>query len=407
MLRRSDTVNPDQDLVSKGPMHILWINEAADIVGGCEQYIYDTVRLLNEHDVRSTLLYDNGHASFSTDFLKPFDQAFPLSNVKAQIEKIDPDLIYIHRFSDRDATKVIADSDVPSVRFFHDTKPFCPREHRYTVIGRKTCHKPMGARCYFPCMGVINRSDGPMGIRFNPVRTLRLDIEAYKGLDGFVVASDYMVDLLDDHGISRDRVKLIPLYSLEPKEISAELREADLFLYVGQLIRSKGIDTLLHAIVRMKRACRLVIAGQGRQETMFRAMVDRLGLADKVTFLGRIPHENLGAWYTKAACVVLPARQPESFAFVGPEAMSYGTPVIATDIGGAGMWLKDGETGIAVPPNDAQALAQAMDRILVDKEVRESMGVSARDRYCSDFLPDRHIRSLLRYFEGCVERRIS
>ena len=403
----SDTTKDTQNCASKKPIHILWVNEAADFIGGCEQYIYNTVCLLEELNVRSTLLYDCNHMPASNKFLQPFDQTFPMDNVKTQIDTIAPDLIYIHRLSGRDTIEEISKTRVPSVRFFHDTKPFCPREHRYTVIGHKTCLKPMGMRCYFPCMGVINRSTGALGIRINSVRRLRLEIEANKELDAFVVASDYMVNLLDEHGIPRSRIEMIPLYSLEPKEIPHTTREPELFLFVGQLIRSKGIDTLLHAMSQMERSCQLVIAGRGRQEKMFRAMVTTLGLGEKVTFLGQVSHENLADWYSKATCVVLPARQPESFAFIGPEAMSYGTPVIATNIGGVGMWLENGETGISVPSNDAAALAHAMDQILDSKKLRETMGQNARNRYKSHFLPDQHIRALLCYFEELLEQRVS
>ena len=383
-------------------MRVLWINEAADFVGGCEQYIHNTVRLLGEQGVRSTLLYDCRDNPFSTEFVDPFDQAFPLVDVKAQVEEIKPDLIYVHRLSGRKTIAELRDTGVPIVRFFHDTKLFCPREHRYTTFRHKTCHKPMGMRCYFPCLGVVNRSDGPLGVRLNPVRTLRREIEANKGLDAIVVASDYMADLLAEHGLSRDRTRVIPLYSLRPEETPSAVREPGLFLFAGQLIRSKGVDTLLHAMTRTKHPCRLVLAGQGRQEEMFRSMANSLGLGERVKFLGQISDEKLSAWYRKVSCVVLPARQPESFALVGPEAMSHGTPVIATNVGGVGTWLEDGETGIAVPSNDPEALANAMDRISGGNGLCETLGQNARKRYNDLFWPERHIQALLHFFEELI-----
>jgi glycosyltransferase involved in cell wall biosynthesis len=383
-------------------MRVLWVNEAADFIGGCEQYIFNTVRLLREQGICSTLLYDCKQNRFSIDFIKPFDQAFPLVNVKTQVAEIKPDVVYIHRLSGSRIIGELKETGIPVARFFHDTKLTCPREHRYTTLRHTTCTKTMGMRCYFPCMGVINRSDRPLGVRLNPVRALRRELDVNKGLDAYVVASDYMADLLVEHGLSRDRIRLIPLYSLPPADIQSATRQPDLFMFAGQLIRSKGLDTLLHAVARTKHPCRLVIAGLGRQEEIFRGMVRRLGMEARVSFLGRIPHEELCKWYCKAVCVVLPVRQPESFALVGPEAMSYGTPVIATDIGGVGMWLESGKTGIAVPPNDPKALAQAMDQIASGDGLRETIRQNARRQYDAFFRPDRHIQALLRFFEELV-----
>lgn len=383
-------------------MHILWVNEAADFVGGCEHYIYNTVRLLRERGVRSSLLYDCRQRQFEAEFVQPFDQAFPLVDVQIQVAEMAPDLIYIHRLSGRETVMKLRDTHVPAVRFFHDTKLFCPREHRYTTFGHQTCNKPMGLRCYVPCLGVINRTDGPVGIRLNPVRALRRELEVNCGISGYVVASRYMAQLLAEHGLAQDRTRTLPLYSLPPDNIPLPAREPDLFLFVGQLIRSKGLDTLLLAMTRTTRPCRLVIAGQGRQETMFRSMAQRLGLAERVRFVGRIARDELATWYSRAACVVLPVRQPESFALVGPEAMSYGTPVIATAIGGVDTWLENGTTGITVPPNAASPLAHAMDALMEGKELRETMGHNARRRYEALFRPEHHVNGLCDLFEEVV-----
>jgi glycosyltransferase involved in cell wall biosynthesis len=380
-------------------MRVLWINEAADFVGGCEQYIYNTVGLLRGHGVRSSLLYDCRQPRFSTDFVEPFDQAFPLVDVRAQVADIAPDLIYVHRLTGRETIIGLCDAGVPAARFFHDYQLFCPREHRYSVLGLRTCRKPIGLRCYFPCLGVVNRTDARLGFRLNRVGKLRAAIRANRELDAFVVGSRYMAGLIAAHGFDPKRTHVLPLYSLPPGDIPPAARQPGLFLFAGQLIRSKGVDTLLHAMARTTHPCRLVIAGQGRQEGMFRGMADTLGVEERVTFLGRIPHEELSAWYCKAACVVVPSRYPETFGLIGPEAMRYGAPVIATDVGAIREWLEDGVTGVAVPPNDPDAMARAMDRMLADPVAGAEMGQAGQRKYEEEFRPERHIDALLRFFQ--------
>lgn len=378
-------------------MHVLWVNEAADFVGGCEQYIFNTVRLLRERGVESTLLYDCCKP-FSVDFVKPFDHAFPMVDIPSQLPQINPDLIYIHRLSGKKAIQPFVGTGYSAIRFFHDCKLFCPREHRYTYFRHKTCEKRIGLRCY-PCLGIINRSEGWPGIRFNFLHTLRSEMRVNMQLDGFVVASLYMAKLMSDHGFSKDTIHVIPLYALDSEIKSSVSCESDLFLFVGQLIRSKGLDTLLQAMALTKHPVRLAIAGAGRQENMFKEIAKKLGLEKRVTFLGRLPHDELITWYDKVSCVVHPARQPESFGLFGLEAMSRGVPVIATAIGGVNAWLKEGKTGLTVPSNDPKSLALAMDKMYESKTLREEMGDDARRRYEDFFRPDKHIEALLNHFE--------
>lgn len=386
-------------------MRVLWVNEAADFIGGCEQYIFNTVRLLREHDVHSSLLYDC-RQNLSVDFVKPFDHAFPMVDIKTQVAEIKPDLIYVHRLSGRKIVEELRQTGVPTVRFFHDTKLFCPREHRYTTIGLHTCHKPMGMRCYVPCLGVINRRNNRLGVGITPVRMLRAEIDANGKLEAFVVASEYMASLISEHGLSRNRIHVIPLYSIPPPGTPSVSREPNLFLFAGQLVRSKGLDILLRALASTLHTSALYIVGRGRQEHMFRELARTLELDGRVTFLGQVSGEELSRLYDRATCLVLPARQPESFGLVGPEAMSHGTPVIATNIGGAVSWLENGKTGIAVPPNNVQALAKAMDRIADDLSLRKMMGENARRSYQERFMPERHIQALMGLFGSLAAKGV-
>ena len=383
-------------------MRVLWINEAADFVGGCEQYIYNTVRLLGEQGIRSFLLYDCRDNRFSTDFVQPFDQAFPLVDVKTQVAAIAPDLIYIHRLSGRDIITKLRDTGVPTVRFFHDYQLFCPREHRYSVLGLRTCRKPIGLRCYFPCLGVINRTDTRLGFRLNRVGKLRAAIKANREIDAFVVGSNYMAELIVAHGFDPQRTHAIPLYALPPSNTAPVAREPDLVFFAGQLIRSKGLDTLLHAMALTQHPAKLCVAGKGRQESLFRAMVRELGLGERVSFLGQIPHEELVHWYGKAACVVVPSRYPETFGLIGPEAMRYGAAVIGTAVGAIGEWLEDGVTGLAVPPNDPRAMANAIDQMVGSPQTAVEMGKAGKRRYQEEFVPERHVDRLLALFQTLV-----
>ena len=97
-------------------MHILWINEHAALVGGCERYIQDTVRLMNEKNIRSTLLYDVAGKT-DAEWLSIFDAAFPQVDLLRQITEIKPDIIYIHRLDHVAPLQKIIETQIPAVRF--------------------------------------------------------------------------------------------------------------------------------------------------------------------------------------------------------------------------------------------------------------------------------------------------
>ena len=100
-------------------------------------------------------------------------------------------------------------------------------------------------------------------------------------------------------------------------------------------------------------------------------------------------------FYQKSTVVVVPSVTPESFGMVGIEAMSYGKPVLAFDVGGISEWLKHEETGFLLKPRDEQDLAEKLNLLLGDRTLAVSMGTKGRERVETYFTPENHVTSLL------------
>ncbi|HMY20089.1 MAG TPA: glycosyltransferase family 4 protein, partial [Polyangium sp.] len=142
----------------------------------------------------------------------------------------------------------------------------------------------------------------------------------------------------------------------------------------------------------------LDIIGDGSWMSEARSSCEKLGIADRVSFLGRKDHSELAAYYQNALCVIMPSRTPETFGLVGVEAMSHATAVIASDIGGIREWLVPEQTGLLVPPNDPTALRHALTRLLERPKLARTMGDAGRSRYLERFLPQHHIEKLISVF---------
>jgi glycosyltransferase involved in cell wall biosynthesis len=134
-------------------------------------------------------------------------------------------------------------------------------------------------------------------------------------------------------------------------------------LFVGRLSPEKNIDTLVEAVGDLN----LVVAGDGP----LRDLVPQA--------LGAVPHAEVEHLLERASVVVAPSDR-EGFGVAAAEAMAFGRPVVAAAGGALLELVDDGETGLLVPPRDAPALREAVQRLLGDPELRERVGRAARDR---------------------------
>jgi glycosyltransferase involved in cell wall biosynthesis len=289
------------------------------------------------------------------------------------------------------------------VRFFHDHRLFCLREHKYTAVGRRPCARTVGAGCY-ACLGFVSRSSAFPGVELRSVSSLLAEQRREKGASSFVVASRDMAGEVIGHGFDPARVHVLPLYA-ERDDAPPTPRAADQLLYVGALTRGKGLDVLLEALARARTAPRLAVVGSGPQEAEWRALSAALGLEGRVEFVGASGRAELAGRFRRATCLVMPVRAPETFGLVGVEAMSHGTPVIASDLGGVREWLEHGRTGLGVAPGSVDELTAAIDAVLGHPARAAAMGRAAREAHQRRFLPEHHVEPLLSLFATVARGR--
>jgi len=146
-------------------------------------------------------------------------------------------------------------------------------------------------------------------------------------------------------------------------------------LAVARLVPQKGIDVLLRAAVDLDAT--VVVAGDGPERAALEAEA-----AGRVRFLGH--RTDVPALLAAADVFVLPSRY-EGTSLALLEAMGAGKAVVATAIGGTDELVRDGVDGLLVPPDDPAALAEALERLLVDNELRARLGGAAAARVAADF----------------------
>lgn len=171
-------------------------------------------------------------------------------------------------------------------------------------------------------------------------------------------------------------------------------------LFIGRLVREKGIFDLLDAfsIVSRQHPCHLMIAGVGPAENEVRRRIELLGLARQTTLLGYVSGDALKRAYRSADIFVLPSHR-EGFPLSVMEAMGYRLPVVTTPIRGCADHLAPDVNAVFVPPRDPEALAGGLLRLLGDAALRSRMG-AANSVKVLDFAPDAVIPRYVEILRG-------
>jgi len=151
-------------------------------------------------------------------------------------------------------------------------------------------------------------------------------------------------------------------------------------LFFGRLSATKGVDVLIEAYSKLDTDTvpELIIIGRGEDQNKLKNRVSELGLKEQITFIPWLSHEELGNYLQSTSMAVLPSRE-ENFSLAVLEALCSGTSVISTKVGGTGEMISDGENGLLVPASDAHALADAMKRLLSNREYAKSMGMKGSE----------------------------
>lgn len=178
-----------------------------------------------------------------------------------------------------------------------------------------------------------------------------------------------------------------------------------LLFALGRHVYYKGFGFLVRALASVPQAV-LALGGQGPLTAELQRIAREAGVADRVHIVGRIPDQELPAWYHACDVFCLPSVEPaEAFGIVQVEAMASGRPVLCCRLGNGVNWVnQDGVTGLAVPPADASALAAALERLRGDAPLRARLGEAGRRRAFSVFSAEAMARGTLEVYREVLSR---
>ncbi len=212
-----------------------------------------------------------------------------------------------------------------------------------------------------------------------------------------------MIELGIDGGKIRTLRNGVDLVHFQPRERSAAKQKLGVagqkavLLSVGHLIERKGHDLVIEAAARLPEAT-LLIAGDGPERVALEQLASRLGVTERVRFLGRVAHKDLAEIYSAADVLVL-ASSREGWANVLLEAMACGTPVAASNVWGTPEVVAEPAAGLLSPERSGEAFAATIGRLLAALPDR-----AATRAYAERFSWDATTEGQIALFRNLVHR---
>jgi D-inositol-3-phosphate glycosyltransferase len=184
-------------------------------------------------------------------------------------------------------------------------------------------------------------------------------------------------------------------------------------LFVGRIEPLKGVDTLIQAMsclqLKEKQRVHLAIIGgdpaaspreMSAEMARLQKLCDDLSVGQTVVFLGKRDQDRLPYYYSAAELVVMPSHY-ESFGMVALEAMACGTPVVASEVGGLGYLVRDGETGFTIPDQEPEQLCEKISWLLNDPDLHATMSRRAVE-YAQDYAWEKIATQIVDVYRGLL-----
>jgi glycosyltransferase involved in cell wall biosynthesis len=216
-------------------------------------------------------------------------------------------------------------------------------------------------------------------------------------VDVFICPSQYMKRQLVHGGFPQEKLRVIP-YGIESHHVEPRYDHDGYFLFVGRLSEEKGVDTIIRA-AKILEDVPLKIVGTGPQSAWLHKLAHG---HENIEFLGYRSGKELEDLYRGATALLLPSRVHENAPLVALEAMTHGTPVIASDVGGVSEIVMDRQTGILVDPVDLDAWTESILRIYHDSELHGELAHASRWRVERHFSEADHYKAILGTYNQLV-----
>lgn len=368
--------------------------------GGAEQACYRILKVLAKNGVENTVLaikpikevkddFDFYSVPVLQDYIgeklasllkRPYD-IVAYRNVYKLLKKIKPDVLHLHNFGNIGFGAVIAAKklNIPVIFSAYDFWFLCPLQNLIKYDGTNCRDFHSGK-----CIDCIKGKKDALQKMFIRLRRPMFDKYLFNEVDKIIVLAEQWKRLLEEYGINEDKIAVIPLPLKREAKKKSKI-EKNSVLYVGWLVPRKGLHILLEAIPYVLKEfpdAKLYVAGEYDQYEMHykdtvEEIISRNKIEKSVVMLGKQPYSEVEKLILKANVVAVPEQWQIALSTFMNEALIYGKPVVASNIGGIPEYLHDKKTGLLAETKDAKDFAEKIIFMLKNGKKAKEMGKKA------------------------------
>lgn len=279
----------------------------------------------------------------------------------------------------------LSDADLPVIQAVYNYRLICPSAELFTE--GEICERCVGGNTIHAVIHKCYRGSYAQSAWYASIIGLHRHLGTFAHrITSFMVPDAFLGNKLAEGGIPSEKIWRNPnpffVQDYEPRS-----SHNGYVLFVGRLVRQKGILTLLNAMLESRSTSRLIIVGQGELADTVKARISDSSLAGRVDWLGPRWGDEITRLIRDCAAVVIPSEWYDNLPMILCRANAMGKPVIASRINGIPEYIREGENGYLFEPGDAATLSRLIDRIL-QLSPEEYSNLSSRARLFAEQVLD-------------------
>ena len=391
-------------------MKILQINKFLYPQGGTETYLLSLISLLSKNGHQVIGFYQKnknninlaGKEFFISDIKLNkfyFKNIFKIGrifwsleakkNIQKLIDKENIDIVHIHNIYHQISPSilpVIKKAGLPIIMTVHDFKLVSPH---YTLWATKNNKNPKPA---------IAKALMTMEYFFH--KSLKI---YKKNIDLFIAPSEFVKTQLIKSGFDANKIIVLPHF-VETINPNNTIEEKNYLVCFGRLDASKGINVLIEAFSKVKNETTLKIIGSGPAEKKLKKLALDLGIKHRIEFIPHCSKTDLEKIITQSLFTVFPSLVHETFGLGVIESHLLGKAVIATKVGAYSENIVDQKTGLLVEPNNPHELTLAIEKLITNPDLRQSMDQLAQNMASQKFTSELHLTKIISIYKSLINQ---
>ena len=308
------------------------------------------------------------------------------------------DIVHIHNVYPLISPSILPvckENSIPVVMRCPNYRLICPTA--LMLRNDVQCEKCLGGKehwCFLTnCCGNLIESLG-FTLRSYMARKLNLFTE---NVDFFLPPSEFVKRKLVDAGFARSKIKVLPniVHSIDKKKADGNGKYV---AFVGSLHKHKGIEVFMRSAKSLPDVS-FKVAGMGPESHRLKTMAHA-----NVHAVGHLTNNELETFFRQAAIVIVPSLAHETFGLAAAEAMGFGLPVIASNVGGLPEVVQDNHTGLLFEPGNVAELSTKIRQLMGDPKLRKQMGENGRAHCMNKFSSEHHYSKLLNIYSSLLSK---